>query len=48
MLGRKFHKPSGKNSQIGSIDQNRTRLKNPQRRNTQNQIPNAKHRPPKK
>ena len=46
MFRRIFHKPSGNNGQIRSIHQNRIRLKNTQRRNTQKQISNAKHRAP--
>ena len=41
MFRRIFHKPSSNNGQIRSIHQNRIRLENTQRRNTQKQISNA-------
>ena len=49
MFRRKLHKPSGNNSQIRPINQNRIRLKNPQRRNTQNkyQMQSKDHLMPK-
>ena len=46
MFRRIIHKPSSNNCQSRSLHQNRIRLKNTQRRNTQKQISNAKHRPP--
>ena len=44
MFRRTLYKPSSYNSQIEPNHQNCSRLENTQRRKTQKQIPNAKHR----
>ena len=46
MFRRILHKSSSNNSQIRSIYQDSIGLKNTQQRNTQEQISNAKYRPP--